>query len=50
VFGRIKGGMKVVRRLGMVRTGPGDVPVEEVGIVRAWVVEEREGEGKGEEA
>src|SRR5258707_1269834 len=44
IFGRVKGGMKVVRRLGMVRAGPGDEPVERVGIVRAWVVEGREAE------
>jgi peptidyl-prolyl cis-trans isomerase-like 1 len=44
IFGRVKGGMKVVRRLGEVRTGREDRPVEEVGIVKAWVVEGKEEE------
>jgi peptidyl-prolyl cis-trans isomerase-like 1 len=44
VFGRVKSGMKVVRRMGLVRTGPEDRPVEEVGIVKAWVIEKQDGE------
>lgn len=42
VFGRVKSGMGVVRRLGLVKTGEADRPVEEVKIVRARVVEEEE--------
>jgi peptidyl-prolyl cis-trans isomerase-like 1 len=44
VFGRVKNGMKVIRRMGLVRTGPDDKPVEEVGIVKAWVLEKKDGE------
>ena len=44
VFGRVKSGMKVVRRMGLVRTGPEDRPVEEVGIVKAWVIEKQDAE------
>ncbi|PQE21330.1 peptidyl-prolyl ciS-trans isomerase-like 1 protein [Rutstroemia sp. NJR-2017a WRK4] len=44
IFGRVKGGMGVVKRLGLVRTGEGDRPVEEVKILRGRVVEEGEGE------
>lgn len=39
VFGRVKSGMKVVRRMGLLKTGKDDKPLEEVGIVNAWVVE-----------
>ena len=46
VFGRVKSGMKVIRRMGLVRTGPEDRPVEEVGIVKAWVIEKSDGEGE----
>lgn len=42
VFGRVKSGMGVVRRLGLVKTGEADRPVDEVKIVRARVVEEEE--------
>lgn len=38
IFGRVRAGMGVVKRLGAVRTGKDDRPVEEVGIVRARVV------------
>ena len=38
VFGRVKGGMAEVKRLGMVRTGEGDRPVEDIRILRGWVV------------
>ncbi|KAK4934867.1 Peptidyl-prolyl cis-trans isomerase-like 1 [Elasticomyces elasticus] len=40
IFGRVRGGMGVVQRMGLVRTGEGDRPVEEVGIVAARVEEE----------
>lgn len=39
IFGRVKGGMRVVQRMGLVRTGEGDKPVEEVRILRARVLE-----------
>lgn len=39
IFGRVKGGMGVVKRLGMVKTGAEDRPAEEVKIVRARVVD-----------
>jgi peptidyl-prolyl cis-trans isomerase-like 1 len=42
VFGRVKGGMGVVKRMGGVRTGEGDRPVEDVKIVRAYVGEHGE--------
>ncbi|KAI9809260.1 MAG: heme binding [Sarcosagium campestre] len=35
IFGRVKSGMRVVQRMGLVRTGHGDRPVEEVKIVSA---------------
>jgi peptidyl-prolyl cis-trans isomerase-like 1 len=40
IFGRVKAGMGVVKRMGLVRTAAEDRPVEEVKIVRARVVEE----------
>ncbi|KOS21173.1 Peptidyl-prolyl cis-trans isomerase-like 1 [Escovopsis weberi] len=44
VFGRVRAGMGVVRRMGLVKTGEGDRPVEEVRIARARVVEGEEAE------
>lgn len=38
VFGRVKGGMGVVRRLGLVKTDGEDRPAEKVEIIRARVV------------
>jgi peptidyl-prolyl cis-trans isomerase-like 1 len=35
VFGRVKAGMPVVKRMGLVKIGEGDRPVEEVKILRA---------------
>lgn len=43
VFGRVKGGMRVVQRMGLVRTDKEDRPVEEVRIVGARVLEGEEG-------
>ncbi|ROW10405.1 hypothetical protein VMCG_02068 [Cytospora schulzeri] len=40
IFGRVKAGMGVVRRMGHVRTDAEDRPTEEVKIIRARVVEE----------
>lgn len=42
IFGRVKGGLRVVQRMGWVKTGAEDRPVDEVKIVKAWVVEEGE--------
>ncbi|KAF4446644.1 Peptidyl-prolyl cis-trans isomerase-like 1 [Fusarium albosuccineum] len=42
IFGRVKSGMGTVRRMGMVKTGPEDRPVEDVKIVKARVSEEEE--------
>ncbi|KAI6778919.1 peptidyl-prolyl cis-trans isomerase-like 1 [Emericellopsis cladophorae] len=39
IFGRVKGGMSTVKRLGLVRTGAEDRPVEEIKIVEAKVLE-----------
>jgi peptidyl-prolyl cis-trans isomerase-like 1 len=43
IFGRVTRGMGVVKRMGLVRTGGEDRPVEEVRIVRARVLEAEEG-------
>ena len=47
IFGRVKGGMGVVKRLGLVRTGKEDRPVEDVKILKARVVIEGEDEEGG---
>lgn len=39
IFGRVTRGMAVVKRMGLVRTGPQDKPVEDVRIIRASVME-----------
>jgi peptidyl-prolyl cis-trans isomerase-like 1 len=39
IFGRVKSGMKVVQRLGLVKTNSEDKPLEEVKIIRARVAE-----------
>ncbi|KAK2015752.1 cyclophilin type peptidyl-prolyl cis-trans isomerase/CLD [Colletotrichum eremochloae] len=38
IFGRVKNGLSVVKRMGLVKTGPEDRPLEEVKILRASVV------------
>ena len=43
IFGRVKSGLRVVQRMGLVKTGAEDRPVDEVKIVRARVA------GEGEE-
>ena len=40
IFGRVKTGMAVVKRMGLVRTDAEDRPVEELKIIRARVIEE----------
>ncbi|KAJ0346437.1 hypothetical protein COL154_006085 [Colletotrichum chrysophilum] len=44
IFGRVKSGLSVVKRMGLVKTGPEDRPLQEVKIVRASVIEEGEPE------
>lgn len=40
IFGRVKGGMAVVKRMGLVKTDAEDRPAEEVKIIRAKVLED----------
>ena len=42
IFGRVKSGLRVVQRMGLVKTGAEDRPVDEVKIVKARVVVEGE--------
>ena len=44
IFGRVKSGLGVLKRMGAVRTGKDDKPVEDVKIVRAYIVEPETGE------
>ena len=44
IFGRVRSGLRVVQRMGLVKTGAEDRPVEEVKIVNARVVEAANGE------
>lgn len=39
VFGRVKSGMRVVQRMGLVKVGAEDRPVDQVKIIRARVLE-----------
>lgn len=39
IFGRVKSGMRIVQRMGLVKTGAEDRPEEEVKILSARVVE-----------
>ncbi|KAF1997939.1 peptidyl-prolyl cis-trans isomeras-like protein-like 1 [Amniculicola lignicola CBS 123094] len=39
IFGRVKSGMEVVRKLGLVKTDKRDRPVQEVRIVKAYIPE-----------
>ncbi len=39
IFGRVTGGMRIVKRMGLVKTGPEDRPLEQVKINNARVVE-----------
>ncbi|KAF7717928.1 Peptidyl-prolyl cis-trans isomerase [Penicillium ucsense] len=40
IFGRVKSGMRVIQRMGLVKTKGEDRPVDDVKIIRARVVEE----------
>lgn len=42
IFGRVTGGMRVVQRMGLVKTGRDDRPVEEVKIVKAYIKKEED--------
>ncbi|KAI1485539.1 cyclophilin-like domain-containing protein [Biscogniauxia mediterranea] len=42
IFGRVRAGMPVVRRVGLVPTGPDDRPLEDVKILRARVLDDDE--------
>lgn len=39
IFGRVKSGMRVVQRMGLVKTGAEDRPEDEIRIVSARVVQ-----------
>jgi peptidyl-prolyl cis-trans isomerase-like 1 len=39
IFGRVKAGLGVVKRMGLVKTGPDDRPLDEVKILTARVVD-----------
>jgi peptidyl-prolyl cis-trans isomerase-like 1 len=43
IFGRVKSGMRVVQRMGLVKTNAEDRPLEQVKILKARVVESGEG-------
>ena len=40
IFGRVKGGMHIVQRMGLVKTNAEDKPLEQVKIIKARVVEQ----------
>lgn len=42
IFGRVKGGIRVLQRMGLVKTGAEDRPTEEVKIIKARIVEQEE--------
>lgn len=42
IFGRVKSGLKIVQRMGLVKTNAEDRPLEEVKIVKASLVEDSE--------
>lgn len=44
IFGRVKSGLSVVKRMGLVPTGQEDRPVEDVKLISAKVVEGEEQE------
>ena len=39
IFGRVKSGLRVVQRMGLVKTGPEDRPVEDVMILGSRIVD-----------
>ncbi|KFY26787.1 hypothetical protein V493_03885 [Pseudogymnoascus sp. VKM F-4281 (FW-2241)] len=44
IFGRVTRGLGVLKRMGLVKTGAEDRPVEEVSVLRAYVLEESVGD------
>lgn len=42
IFGRVKSGLRIVQRMGLVKTGAEDRPTEQVKILKARVVEDNE--------
>lgn len=44
IFGRVKSGLRIVQRMGLVKTGAEDRPTDQVMILKARVVEEGEEE------
>ena len=42
IFGRVKAGLKVVQRMGLVKTGADDRPLDQVQILKAHLNEESE--------
>jgi peptidyl-prolyl cis-trans isomerase-like 1 len=44
IFGRVTRGLGALKRMGLVKTGAEDRPVEEVRILRAYVIEDAAGE------
>ena len=42
IFGRVKTGLRVVQRMGLVKTDGEDRPVDEVKILKARLIEEGE--------
>ena len=42
IFGRVKSGLRIVQRMGLVKTAADDRPVEEVKILKARVIESDE--------
>ncbi|KAF2740913.1 peptidyl-prolyl cis-trans isomerase-like 1 [Polyplosphaeria fusca] len=42
IFGRVKTGMQVVKKLGLVKTDREDRPVEEIKLVRAFLAENKD--------
>ncbi|KAF2848881.1 peptidyl-prolyl cis-trans isomeras-like protein-like 1 [Plenodomus tracheiphilus IPT5] len=40
IFGRVKSGMQIVKKLGLVKTDKEDRPVEDIKIVRAYILGE----------
>jgi peptidyl-prolyl cis-trans isomerase-like 1 len=44
IFGRVTRGLGVLKRMGLVKTGVEDRPVEEVRVLKAYVLEENVGD------
>jgi peptidyl-prolyl cis-trans isomerase-like 1 len=44
IFGRVSAGMRIVQRMGLVKTDTNDKPIDDVSIIKARVLE-----GEGEE-